>query len=332
MGNKEYALDTMDEGVLIINADRRIIYANTYARSIFLLTDEETISFIEGLSDLRHSNDELVDLIIESIMTKEPHSGRLIHFTNKNDEKFALFTACTAMEGREFVFTFSNQTDLERENEKRRDSTAVLTCFFLIACLWTVGVSIWMRTGQIFDVGYLTIIMELMGLAALFILMRKTSLRIKDFGLSIENIVPTLKRTAIRVGILFVAFCIVKLAVMKFAPSYFPVGVPFWDWNQVDFRLIKYLFTALLQEFLARGGVQTSLARAFDGKYGRTMSIWLTSLYFMSLHFQYGLPMMLGAGVLSIILGYMYKKDGNIYGVTVIHYCFGKFADFLRLI
>ena len=60
--------------------------------------------------------------------------------------------------------------------------------------------------------------------------------------------------------------------------------------------------------------------------------IWHTSLYFMSLHFQYGLPMMLGAGALSILLGYMYKKDGNIYGVTIIHYCFGKFADFLRLI
>lgn len=42
--------------------------------------------------------------------------------------------------------------------------------------------------------------------------------------------------------------------------------------------------------------------------------------------------MMIGSGVLSVILGYIYKKDGNIYGTTLVHYCFGKFADFLHLL
>lgn len=123
-----------------------------------------------------------------------------------------------------------------------------------------------------------------------------------------------------------------KIVLLIVYPSYFKDDYPFWDWKVADYRLIKYLVTAFVQEFLARGAVQASLARVLDGKYAKTIAIFVTSVYFMSLHFQYGLPMMIGSGILSVILGFMYKKDDNIYGVTLVHYCFGKFADFLHLI
>lgn len=218
------------------------------------------------------------------------------------------------------------------ENCKRRDSTIVLTMFFMIACLWTVGVAVWMRTGEVFDVKYFTQIVEVIGILGLVVVLKTTSLRIRDFGLSVRDIVPTMKRTCIRVVILLMVMSVVKLCVMRIKPDYFPAGAPFWDWAEADMRLVKYLVTAFVQELLARGGIQSSLKRAYSGRFRKDTAIFLTSLYFMTLHFQYGLAMMFGAGALSVLLGYIYKKDENIYGAVVIHYCFGKFADFLHLI
>lgn len=58
----------------------------------------------------------------------------------------------------------------------------------------------------------------------------------------------------------------------------------------------------------------------------------MTSLFFMAVHIQKGMMFMLGAGLLSIILGFVYHRDRSIFSVVLIHYCFGKFADFLHFI
>lgn len=331
MDKKEYALETMNEGVLIIAKNGQISYANTKAKEIFPISDAHSVLFQTVLSDPSGRNDELIDLVIDVISTGEVRSSRLIHYFN-GVCSYSLFSSCTKMDDNQFVFTFTDQTQLAAEVRKRNDATVILSLFFIIACMWTIGVSVWMRTGELFDVGHLTTVMEVIGAAAVLLVLQKTSLKFKDMGIPFDNIVPTLQRTAVRLLVLLGLFCVVKLLLHLFYPGFFHEDFPFWDWKQADSRLIKYLFTAFIQEFLARGGVQSSLSRILSGKHAKDHAIFLTSIYFMSLHFQYGLPMMIGSGVLSVILGYIYKKDGNIYGATLVHYCFGKFADFLHLL
>ena len=330
--NKDYALDTMNAGVLIITKDGHIAYANPKAVDILELTTNDTVFFKDVLSSPERTNDELIDLVINTISNGVSQESAVINYVSENNTHYTLLMHCTMMSDEEFVFTFSDETQLHEEMQKRRDSTSVLVAFFLIGCLWTILVSVWMRTGERIYVGNLTIIMEVIGLAALLVLLKLTSFTIKDFGLSTKNIGPTLKRAALRVIALFAAFVVIKLIMLKVYPAYFKSNKPFWDWGDVDYRLIKYLFTAFVQEFLARGGVQEALSRVFSGKHAKDYAIFLTSIYFASLHFQYGLAMMFGAGILSILLGYMYKEDGNIYGVTLFHYFFGKLADFLSLV
>ena len=88
----------------------------------------------------------------------------------------------------------------------------------------------------------------------------------------------------------------------------------------------------MLQEYLSRGGCQEALMRIIPGKYSDAIAIGLTSIFFMSLHVQLGFLFALGAGALSLLLGLAYRKDRNIYGVAVLHYCFGKFADFFHFL
>jgi len=333
MNNIQYALDTMDAGVMVLSKNGMVNYANPRAKVIFNIRDDRPARFFsEIISDAGGKNDGLADLVTEIVCSDGTMKSRVIDYTDRDGNTLYLLMSCSKIPEGEFVFTFSDQTELVWEGRKRIDSTTVLTSFFIISCLWTVGVSVWNQTGRIIGVGYLTIIMEVMAAINLMILLRRTSFRLKDLGISTENLIPTLKRTVVRAGVLLAVFCAIKLVVRWFMPGFFPADTPFWDWKQADTRLIKYMFTAFIQEFLSRGGIQESLSRVFEGKYRKSHAIHMTSLFFMALHFQYGLPMMFGAGALSILLGYMYKKDQNIYGVTIIHYCFGKFADFLHFL
>lgn len=333
MNNIEYALETMDAGVLILSKNGTVNYSNPQARAIFEIPENNSIKlFKEIIENTEQKNNELVDLVIDIIHTKNLRKSQIIPYTNHSGQTFYLLMSCSKMSNNEFVFTFSNQSELVHEGQKRIDSTAILTSFFVLSCLWTIGVSIWIHTGKVFEVGYLTIIMEVIATINMIILLHKTSIHLKDLGFSTEMLIPTLKRTVVRVIVLFTMFCALKLIILQFNPGFFKENTPFWDWKQADFRLIKYMFTAFIQEFLSRGGVQESLSRVFEGKHRKNYAIYLTSIFFMALHFQYGLPMMFGAGALSILLGYFYKKDQNIYGVTIIHYCFGKFADFLHFL
>ena len=88
----------------------------------------------------------------------------------------------------------------------------------------------------------------------------------------------------------------------------------------------------VLQEFLARGVMQENLNRVFTGKYATVLSIVVSSLVFGVLHIHYGLPFMLGATVLLGALGMLYHKQGNIWGLCIIHYVLGEVATFLRYI
>lgn len=323
----------MDSGVLVLSQNGTVKYSNPQANAIFEIQDKHCSKlFSEIIADPDGKNDEIIDLVVEIICSGKLKKSQTIRYTNHAGNTFYLLMTCSKMSNNEYVFTFSDQTDLVSVEQKRVDATAILTSFFIICCIWTVGVSVWMETGKAFDSGYLTIIMEALATIDLIFVLYRTSFRLKDFGLSTVTLVPTLKRTAIRVLILLAVFCAAKLAILKFKPGFFHEDTPFWDWKEADFRLVRYLFTAFIQEFLSRGGVQESLSRVFEDKHRKDYAIFLTSLFFMSLHFQHGLFMMLGSGILSILLGYMYKKDQNVYGVTIVHYCFGKFADFLHFL
>ena len=60
------------------------------------------------------------------------------------------------------------------------------------------------------------------------------------------------------------------------------------------------------------------------------MSIMVSSLVFGVLHIAYGLPYMVGASLLLGVLGVFYHRQGNIWGLCIIHYVLGEVATFLR--
>lgn len=90
-----------------------------------------------------------------------------------------------------------------------------------------------------------------------------------------------------------------------------------------------YAFTAVLQEFLARGAMQESLLRIFYGKHKEASSIIVSSLVFGVLHIAHGLIFMLAASILLGTLGILYNKQHSIWGTAIIHYALGLSATLL---
>ena len=219
------------------------------------------------------------------------------------------------------------------------DSVWVLSVLFLVVCLWIIFIVIWGSTviSDTLTPDQLTTVMEVVAVIALLHLLKKTSIRFKDMGLSMQRFKQSMKRNLYRIPIQLAVFMLAKWIILKIRPDIVLGGknwseVPFWDWGQADMRLVTYLFTSFLQELLARGGVQEALTRVLPGKHADIAAIFMTSVFFMALHVQKGMFFMIGAGVLSFVLGLVYRKDRSIGGVWLIHYFFGKFADFLEFI
>ena len=330
---EKYALESMDSGVLIVDRTGSIVFANGAAREIFLVPEDPKIKYRDLFFMEDGSNDAMIDLVTDAIFSPGKKQQQLIHYTNGGGTGYALRFSCTALKGGSsmYVLTFSDETDLEASRIKYRDSTLILSILLAIAGIWSVIVACWEFSGRPIDAINLTTWIEIIGVGMLVIFLRFSSLTIKDMGLVPPDWKKTLRCTIIRIAALWGLFAGVKLIVMNVSPGFFPAGAPFWDWSQTQ-NSVSYIGTSLLQEFLARGGCQEALMRILPGKHKDMIAILLTSLFFMALHIQRGLIFMLGAGVLSFILGIMYKRDKNIYGISAVHYAFGKFADFFLFV
>ena len=118
----------------------------------------------------------------------------------------------------------------------------------------------------------------------------------------------------------------VKLVLLKSNSGFFAEGTPFWNWNIGLYSWISYLFTSVLQEFLARSMIYGSIRKMFDGKNGTVVAIVLSSLLFGAVHIAHGFMYMAAAMILLGALGGLYEKQRNIWGVAIIHYVLGQAA------
>lgn len=87
-----------------------------------------------------------------------------------------------------------------------------------------------------------------------------------------------------------------------------------------------YIFTAFVQEFLARGVIQTSVKSLMHIKYQKQFGILLTSLLFSLMHLPFGFYFMIGAFFLSCALGVTFERQHDIWGCTILHWGCGYLA------
>ena len=201
----------------------------------------------------------------------------------------------------------------KRMEREHRDAICCFSLFIIALALWNIFVALWADFSIPLTKKQLTVGVEILSVLMLLYVLFRTRFRLRDMGFDTKNIGPVLLRD----GIISVA-CIAILAVANLIVN---KGTLVCNFKKFDFF---YLLTAPLQEFLARGFLLNCLLKIYTGRHGTAIALLVSCFLFMSLHIYYGFTFMIGAGVLSLLLGLLFLKDRCIWGVSLIHFMIGN--------
>lgn len=208
---------------------------------------------------------------------------------------------------------------LKTEQIKRSFVAMILAIICLIVLIWRFIEFIdWAIQDTV-----ITLIFEMIALTLLTVFAVKNKISILDFGLKINNPRKTFSESLIISAVLIIIGIIGKIVIINAMPDFFPADAPFFRWRSRSLLGYFYIITSLVQEFLARGVLQKGLDEIIDGKQkALTVSI-LCALVFSLFHIHKGFVGMLAAGFLTAVLGILYERHQNIWGVTIVHYLVG---------
>jgi membrane protease YdiL (CAAX protease family)/CRP-like cAMP-binding protein len=148
----------------------------------------------------------------------------------------------------------------------------------------------------------------------------KQSLPLKTMGFTTKNLKNSLlnsvKWSALSIIVVLVSVYILTLFTKHPITHYLSYDYLF------DVTQPIYFFHCLLQELIARGCIQSSIKKLLNDSKGG-LSIVVGSMIFSSFHAQFGLFVFLATFLSGLVFGYIYNKDQNLAGVSLLHYVLG---------
>ena len=215
---------------------------------------------------------------------------------------------------------------LVQGTSSRYDASVVFSCVTACVCLYLLLLAT-LDFMQIYvPTKALTQVINGMVCAFGIIIYKKTDFSVDELGLKVADYKKTFG-VAIVISAIVVAFLVmVKWLLLKGNSGLFDTRVPFWKWNLGWYSWISYVFTSVLQEFLARSMIYGSIRKMYEGPRGIMIAMVLSSLLFGAVHIAHGFMYMTAAIVLLGALGGLYEKHRNIWGVSIIHFILGQAA------
>ena len=215
--------------------------------------------------------------------------------------------------------------------EKFHDSSAMLAILMCGIGAWVLFYAFWDSIGRPFSIAFMVQAEDALGLFLFVLALRHTSFTWSDIGLWADNPKKIIKDALIICAISFGVLCLVKYVAQLYDPSLFQTEHGFFDIRRFNLYQVLYLFTAFIQEFIARSVLQSNLKRiAIRNK--SAYSIIQASIIFAIFHIEYGFWFMIGAASLGCLLGILYDKQNTILGVWIVHWFLGVAAFLLGII
>ena len=332
----ERVLRDMHDAVLVLDNKGNIVYANEPAAHMLEVPEgyreaRERFSFLED-SDY---NDSFNEAIYAALYDKDETTVRKVPYMAPSGKKYVFVMSSSFLrdsDGAQLVITLSDETVAEEMTRKFNDSSNTFTTFLFGFCIWILIYALWEFLKRPIPADFMTHGVEVLGIVMLIFILRRTSLTWRDLGITTQDPLKTI-RTALIVAACAVGFlCALKGIARLIDPDCFEPDAPFFDISRFGIRQLIYIFTAGIQEFLARSVMQGNLKRITVGKHTALLAILLSSLIFAALHIHFGFLFMAGAAILAGLEGILYEKQQNILGVWIVHWVFGVCGTLLCLI
>ena len=332
----ERVLKDTSSAVLVLDQKGLIVYVNRPA-SVMLETGNDPEGQRFALFAEDSSNDRFHEVVLSALYDKNDTMVEKVPFTAPSGKKYVFRMSCSYLQNRgpddaELVITLADETEAEETKLKLRDSSRTFVMFLFAFCGWMLFYALWEFLKRPFSADYMTHGVEVLGIIMLIYILRETSFTWRDLGGVTYRPWETVRTALIVSACAFVFLCIVKAVARLFVPTAFEPQAPFFDISRFGLRQILYVFTAGIQEFLARSVMQANLKRIIDSPHSTALAIILSSLIFAALHIHLGFVFMIGAAVLASLEGILYEKQQNLLGVWIIHWVFGVSGTLLCLI
>jgi hypothetical protein len=160
-------------------------------------------------------------------------------------------------------------------------------------------------------------------LLGIFII-RRSRMPLRNFGLTLKDWKRSLLDGFLfSVPIILILFAL-KIYLFKTQVEGFDKALIVYPVNSLPTYL--YIPISLLQEFLARGIIQTAILIGIVHRHKNFIAVIMASAIFGSVHANYSFLLAFSSMLLSIGWGYIYLKRPTIVGVTFSHYLIGIVA------
>lgn len=323
----------MSDGILTVNGKGDITYANTALLKIFHIEqDKDILGKPFEIIFLQNKKNHAFGKLYSLAMKKEPPAGKnLIRYRMKNGEKLFLNIDVSLMEPpqpdtcqKEFtgiIILIEDATDRftlrQREHDYAYIFAGIILCITTYLMAWSC---IRFTLGIHLNTSVYTLMIEAITFILFLEIVFFTSFSLKDVG-----VVPRWKklRTNLFETLSIAAVAGAVLLVSKVLLTLFGIQIKSYFIGGSLQGMTNYAFTALLQEFLARGVIQTSVKSLMRIKYQKALGIILTSLLFSLMHIPFGFLFMMGALILSLALGTLFERQGDIWGCVLLHWFCG---------
>lgn len=242
---------------------------------------------------------------------------------------------CVKIEAREFGLEQA-LNDLKKEHEKldqscrlRAESGLLFGLIIFFLCLYMTGLYWMLNAGMLHSVGK-SIFMSAINLTILafsVFFIRRYRYPWGDWGFSLANSKRALVECLVVAIPVIAAGILVKWSLtanpgsLHFSNPVFEPLDPAW--------IIIYFPIAALQEIIARGFIQTSIARILPARHAATMAILLSSMLFAITHLFYSILTMGVTFLASLGLGWLFHRQKTLAGVVLLHYLLGLFYIFI---
>ena len=166
---------------------------------------------------------------------------------------------------------------------------------------------------------------------------------IRKGGLPFSSLGVTLTGAARSIRLMLPGTMALCAGLMALKYLFFVSGVPGLDQEFIvmgnfDLLFVLYLPVAILQEFLARGVIQTAIESVLDARNATFWAIITASALFGLVHIQLSVGIALASFLCSIYWGYLYSRQKCLVGVSLSHFLIGAIAyvlgfwDYLHII
>ena len=328
-------LRDIDDGVLVLDFRGRIVYINPQCEKI-LGQQKELLgkSYAEAFFDdpQEKANDGFHQFVLDAVYQKDQTHCGTVPFSDAYGNKRHLRLTCSFLrdemtqERVGIVVVISDVTETEVLKQKRHDAAVVFACITACVCLYLLLLATLDFLAINVPVKALTQVINAMVFVIGVIIYNKTDFSREDLGLKLLKPKATLVTSGLLATAVVATLVLVKFLLLRISPGFFAKELPFWNWNIGAYSWISYIFTCIIQEFLARSMIYGSIRKLFDGRKAVVGAILLSSLLFGAVHIAHGFMYMAAAIVLLGALGGLYEKQRNIWGVALIHYVLGQAA------